>query len=66
MLRLLKGIAYITPIVLLLPILLLYFLARGQRQAEGLQKEASDGRDAYRDADSGVLPAMDATRGLLP
>lgn len=55
MLKLLKGIAYITPIVLLFPILLLYFLVRGQRQAEDLQKEASDWRDAYRDADSGVL-----------
>jgi hypothetical protein len=47
MLKLLKGIAYITPIVLLFPILLLYFLVRGQRQAEDLQKEASDWRDAY-------------------
>lgn len=55
MLKLLKGIAYITPIVLLFPILLLYFLVRGQRQAEDLQKEASDWRYAYRDADSGVL-----------
>jgi|GEM_PF-4304848 len=55
MLKLLKGIAYSTPIVLLFPILLLYFLVRGQRQAEGLQKEASDWRDAYRNADGGVL-----------
>lgn len=29
MLKLLKGIAYITPIVLLFPILLLHFLVRG-------------------------------------
>lgn len=36
MLKLLKGIAYITPIALLFPILLLYFLVRGQRQAEDL------------------------------
>ena len=36
MLKLLKGIAYITPIVLLFPILLLHFLVRGQRQAEDL------------------------------
>lgn len=37
MLKLLKGIAYITLIVLLFPIPLLYFLARGgQRQAEDL------------------------------
>lgn len=36
MLKLLKGIAYITLIVLLFPILLLHFLARGQRQAEDL------------------------------
>jgi hypothetical protein len=55
MLKLLKGIAYITPIVPLFPILLLHFLVRGQRQAEDLQKEASGWRDAYRDADSGVL-----------
>jgi hypothetical protein len=55
MLKLLKGIAYITPIVLLFPILLLYFLVRGQRQAESLRKEASDWRDAYLDADGGVL-----------
>lgn len=55
MLKLLEGIAYITPIVPLFPILLLHFLARGQRQAEDLLKEASDWRDAYRDADSGVL-----------
>lgn len=55
MLKLLKGIAYSTPIVLLFPILLPYFLVRRQRQAEDLQKEASDWRDAYRDADSGVL-----------
>ena len=37
MLKLLKGIAYITLIVLLFPILLLHFLVRGgQRQAEDL------------------------------
>lgn len=36
MLKLLKGIAYITLIVLLFPSLLLYFLVRGQRQAEDL------------------------------
>lgn len=67
MLKLLKGIAYITLIVLLFPILLLHFLARGGRdKPKTCRKRLRTGEMLVGMQTVECWPAMDATRGLLP
>lgn len=67
MLKLLKGIAYITLIVLLFPIPLLHFLARGGRgKPKTCRKRLRTGEMLVGMQTVECWPAMDATRGLLP
>ena len=66
MLKLLKGIAYITPIVLLFPILLLYFLVRGRGKPKPCRKRLRTGEMLIGMQIVECWPAMDATCGLLP
>ncbi|MCC6106867.1 MAG: hypothetical protein LKE92_10070 [Atopobiaceae bacterium] len=66
MLKLLKGIAYITPIVLLFPILLLYFLVRGRGKPKACGKRLRTGGMPIWMQMAVCWPAMDMTRGFWP
>lgn len=64
MLKLLKGIAYITLIVLLFPSLLLFRGGRGKPKT--CRKRLRTGEMLVGMQIVECWPAMDATRGLLP